>query len=403
MRRDRCPRPKPPSLAGDAQRAFELRFNLPATWLVTAPGRVNLIGDHTDYSGGFVLPMAIERRTVIAAAPGTPVGPPRLQLHSAALNASVDIALDTSHRPGDPAWSNYIRGVVAGFERRGVRVPPLRALVVSNLPLGGGLSSSAALEVALATLLETVTATALEPVEKARLCQAAEQEFAGVPCGLMDPLICIFGVESGPVLIDCRSALTRAVPLRDSAVSVLIADSNVRHSLGDGAYAQRRAECESAARLLGVPSLRDATPEMIDVAERTLGPVLHSRARHVVSENARTLEAASALEGGAIEQVGSLMYESHRSLRDDYRVSCEELDVLVDAARDLGEDWGVYGARMTGGGFGGCAVALVKTSHVEAASRELRRCYEKRTGRTLTTFVSAPARGAHVLSLGDGA
>jgi galactokinase len=389
------------ALARATEQAFEERFANRAEWLVAAPGRVNLIGEHTDYSGGFVLPMAIERFTVIAGAAGPSGVASRLQLYSAALNASVDVPLDSPQRPGEPSWSNYVRGVVSGFERRGVRIPSLRAIAVSDVPLGCGLSSSAALSVALATLLETVTAATLDPVEKARLCQTAEQEFAGVPCGLMDPLICILGERTGPLLIDCRSALARAVSLRNPAVSILIVDSEVRHSLGDGAYAQRRADCESAARLLDLPSLRDATPEMVDAAQGALGPVLQRRARHVVSENARTLEAAAALDEGAFEKVGSLMFESHRSLRDDYEVSCEELDVLVDAARELGQAGGIYGARMTGGGFGGCAVALVKTSHIDAVSRHLQQRYERRTGRRMTAFVSRPARGAHVVTSAD--
>jgi galactokinase len=341
--------------------------------------------------------MAIERCTVVAAAPAPSDEAPRLRLHSAALNATVDIALDAPQRPQDPPWSNYVRGVLHGFQKRGLRIPALCALVVSDVPLGGGLSSSAALEVALATLLETVTAAALDPVEKARLCQSAEHEFAGVPCGLMDPLVCILGDETGPLLIDCRSALARTVTLGDSTASVLVIDTGVRHSLGDGAYAQRRADCENAARLLGVATLRDATPEIVDRSQGALGPVLHRRARHVVTENARTQEAALALEEGAVESVGSLMYESHRSLRDDYEVSCQELDVLIDAARELGEAWGIYGARMTGAGFGGCAVALVKTATVDAAARQLRQRYESRTGHRMTAFISRPARGAHAL------
>jgi galactokinase len=257
------------------------------------------------------------------------------------------------------------------------------------------LSSSAALEVATATLLETVTGTTLDPVDKARLCQKAEHEFAGVPCGLMDQLVCILGEDKGPMLIDCRSEMTRTVPVADRAACIVIANSNVRHSLGDGAYARRRAECESAARQLGVVSLRDATTEMVDAARHTLGPVLHRRARHVVTENARTLEAADALEGGDVQSAGSLFYDSHRSLRDDYEVSCTELDVLVDVARELGERSGVYGARMTGAGFGGCTVTLVRAGSGEAVARELRRRYERRTGHTIDAFVTLPARGAH--------
>jgi galactokinase len=387
--------------ARTAARAFESRFGGSPRWLVAAPGRVNLIGEHTDYNAGFVLPLAIERHTIIVAAPAGPNQHARLHVQSEMTNSPVEIALDEPQRRGEPSWSNYVRGVVAGFERRGASIPSLRALISSHVPLGAGLSSSAALEVAMATLLEAVTGMILDPIDKARLCQTAEHEFARVPCGLMDQLVCILGEEKGPLLIDCRSEATRTVPLSDPTVSILIANSNVRHSLGDGAYARRRSECESAARHLGIASLRDATAETIDSARETLGPLLHRRARHVVTENARTLKAAWALEQGALSEVGALLYDSHRSLRDDFEVSCEELDVLVDEARELGESSGVYGARMTGGGFGGCVIALVNTERVDAISRELSRHYSRRCRRTLDAFVSRPARGAQELQAED--
>jgi galactokinase len=379
-----------------AARAFSEHFGKEPSFIVAAPGRVNLIGEHTDYNDGFVLPMAIDRYTVMAAGPHD--GRDRVvRVHSAAVRDSVVLFLDSPLHPEPPPWTNYVRGVVAGFVRRGVTIPPFCASIASDVPLGGGLSSSAALEVATATLLEAVSETTLGPVEKARLCQAAEHEFCGVPCGLMDPLVSILGEERGPLLIDCRSGDAHVVTFGDPAVSVLIANTNVRHALGDGAYAQRRAECESAALELGVTSLRDATRSMVEAAKARLGPVLHRRARHVVTENERTLAAVRALESGDVRQAGALFYESHDSLRDDYEVSCSELDILVETARALGEASGVYGARMTGGGFGGSTVTLVKSEHVEAVGRALGRAYGLRTGRTMDAFVSRPARGAHRL------
>ncbi|MGA7120718.1 MAG: galactokinase [Polyangiaceae bacterium] len=389
------------ALTAATARAFEERFGMPTRWLVAAPGRVNLIGEHTDYNGGFVLPMAIGRYTVIAAAPAASRYPRRMTFESAMTKSSVEVELDEPQRRGEPTWSNYVRGVAAGFERRGASLPGLCALVRSDLPVGAGLSSSAALEVGVATLLEFGTGMVLDPVDKARLCQTAEHEFAGVPCGLMDQLACVLAEEEGPLLIDCRSEECRTVPLTDPAVSVLVANSNVRHSLDDGAYARRRAECERAAEGLGVATLRDATPEMVDGAREVLGPVLFRRARHVVTENDRTLAAARALDAGAVREAGLLFYESHSSLRDDFEVSCAELDVLVDVARDLGEPGGVYGSRMTGGGFGGCTVTLVRSEQVEAVSEKLRREYERRCGRTLDTFVSRPVRGVRALEAKD--
>jgi len=390
-----------PALARAAARAFEERFGMPARWLIAAPGRVNLIGEHTDYNGGFVLPMAIERYTVVAAAPAPSRHPRRMTFQSAMSKSAVEIELEEPQRRGEPPWSNYVRGVVAGFESRSVPLPGLCALIGSNLPVGAGLSSSAALEVGVATLLEIASGRALDPVDKARLCQTAEHEFAGVPCGLMDQLACILAEDEGPLLIDCRSGESRTVPLADPDVSILVVNSNVRHSLDDGAYARRRAECERAAEGLGVPTLRDATAEMVDRAREALGPVLWRRARHVVTENARTLAAARALAAGAVREAGSLFYESHSSLRDDFEVSCAELDILVDVAQGLGEERGVYGSRMTGGGFGGCTVTLVRSGQVEAVSGELRREYERRSRRTLDTFVSRPVRGVHALETKD--
>ena len=260
-------RPEPASSAAarTAAQVFTLRFGRAPRWLAVAPGRVNLIGEHTDYSGGYVLPLAIDRQVVIAAAPAA-ADSGRVRAYSASLDASVDIRLDGSEVPGEPAWANYLRGVVSAFGQRGLVLPPIDAAIISDVPLGGGLSSSAALEVAMATLLEAVTGAVLEPREKARLCRQAEHEFAGVPCGLMDQLASVMGDEAGALLIDCRFEVVRVVPFADPDVSVLVCNTNVKHALADGAYARRRTECAEAARQLGVPTLRDATPAMVEAA-----------------------------------------------------------------------------------------------------------------------------------------
>jgi len=388
------------TLVRAAREAFAARFGCAPRWVAAAPGRVNLIGEHTDYNGGFVLPMAIDRYLVIAAAAAVKLGPrepPRLRIQSATIGASADIPLDRAIEPGPPAWANYVRGVVAGFAARGLAPPALDAVALSDVPVGGGLSSSAALEVATATLLEAVTGTALDRLDKARLCRQAEHDYAGVPCGLMDQATAVLGDQSGALLIDCQAEVARVVPLRAPEVSVVVCNSNVRHALADGAYAQRRAKCTGAARLLGVASLREATPAAVEAAREALGPVVHRRARHVVTENARTLAAAAAFEAGDVEAAGLLMYESHRSLRDDFEVSCPEVDTLVDAARDIGPGGGVLGARMTGGGFGGCIVALVRNRDVAAVTDALAREYRRRHARALGCFVSRPGRGAHLV------
>jgi len=389
------------AIAQTAVRAFAERFGAAPRWLAAAPGRVNLIGEHTDYNGGFVLPMAIDRYTVVAAAPPAMAtsAAARLRVHSAALDSSVDISLASPLAPGAPTWANYVRGVVAGFQRRGLAPPALDVLIVSEIPLGGGLSSSAALEVATATRLEAATGATLDARAKAALCRQAEHDFAGVPCGLMDQLASVLGDAAGPLLIDCRSEAVRVVPFAASELCVLIANTNVKHALAaDGAYARRRDECARAARALGVANLRDATPEMVEGASGISDPAVRRRARHVVSENGRTLAAVSSLEARDFAVVGHLMYESHQSLKDEFEVSCPELDTLVDVAREIGLPGGVFGARMTGGGFGGCTVTLVSPDRVAAVTATLADEYQRRTGLTLGPFVSRPARGAHMIA-----
>ena len=389
--------PAPTVGVQNAIRVFHERFGTSPRWLVAAPGRVNLIGEHTDYNGGHVLPLAVDRHVVIAAGSVlAEVG--RLRAFSAALDNTVDIRLDGSEGPGGPAWANYLRGVVRAFATRGLIPPSIDAVIVSDLPLGGGLSSSAALEVATATLFELATGTTLDPREKARLCRQAEHEFAGVPCGLMDQLASVFGDAAGALLIDCHQEAVRVIPFADPSVSVLVCNTNTRHVLADGAYARRRAECGEAARHLGVANLCEASPAMVEAAGPGFDPVARRRARHVTTENLRTLEAAAHLEARAFAEVGQLMYQSHQSLRDDFEVSSAELDTLIDVARELGVEGGVLGARMTGGGFGGCAIVLARTESVDIVAQKLSHEYWKRTGLHATTFVARPARGAHAVA-----
>ena len=391
------------ALARAAARGFAARFGAAPRWLAAAPGRVNLIGEHTDYTGGFSLPMAIDRYTVIAGGPAAAaVGArSRLRFHSAALDVTSDVPLDEAPQRGEPSWANYVRGVVAQFQRRGLVPPSLDAFAASDVPLGSGLSSSASLEVSTATLLEAAAGATLDRLEKARLCRQAEHEYAHVPCGLMDQLTAVLGDESGPLLVDFEAEEARLVPLRDPDVAVLICNSNVPHALHDGEYARRRGDCEEAVRRLGIPSLRQATPEAVEAAQGTLGPEVYRRARHVVTENARTVAAADALAAGRFSDFGALMYRSHQSLRDDFQVSCAELDTLVEIAGEIGEAGGVFGARMTGGGFGGCAVMLVRSERIAPITETLAHEYRRRQGRVVTTFVSRPGRGAHLIASVD--
>jgi len=309
--------------------------------------------------------------------------------------ATIDVSVPATK--GQPKWSNYIRGVMAGFQQRGVKIPALDVAFLSTVPLGGGLSSSAALEVCTATLLEAVTGKNLDPVEKALLCQKAEHEFAGVPCGIMDQFISVLGRENHLLLLDCRSRDTKLVPMDDPSVALLIINTNVKHELGSGEYAKRRAECEAAAKILGVPSLRDATADALEAAQGRMDGVVYRRARHVIGEIERTVHAAEGIRASNWPTVGQLMYGSHRSLRDDYQVSCAELDAVVEIAEEIGIQGGVYGCRMTGGGFGGCAVALVKADAVAGISKKISTEYLAKTGSAATIFSSRPAAGAIVI------
>jgi len=384
-------------LVQETTASFTKAFGRAPRWLAAAPGRVNVIGEHTDYNDGFVLPMAIDRYTVVAAAPATD-GAARICLRSTAGDGAVSLDLGKPVKPAPKgAWSNYPVGVIAGFLARGVKLGGFDALVHSTVPLGGGLSSSAALEVATATLLEAITGQKLDPVEKALLCQKAEHDYAGMPCGIMDQFISVMGKENHLLLLDCRSRKPELVPMTDPAMALLIINTNVKHELTGGEYAQRRAQCEQAAEALGVPSLRDATADMLARARGKMEDVAFRRARHVISEIERTVHAAEGVRASNWPTVGQLMYASHTSLRDDYEVSCAELDAVVEIAQAIGPKGGVSGCRMTGGGFGGCAVALVQADKVDAISRHLAAEYERRTKIKPTLFVSRPAGGASVL------
>lgn len=379
--------------------AFEQKYGRKAEFAVAAPGRVNLIGEHTDYNDGYVLPMAIERHTLICATPREDH-----QVHLATTADLPDVVFDLPKHgqlePGAEGWANYVKGVLAGFRSRGFDVSGFDALVMSTVPSGGGLSSSAALEVATATLMEAMATDAvLDPVDKALLCQKAEHDFANMPCGIMDQFISVMGKAGHALLIDCRSHQTKAVPLSDPNVTVLLINSNVKHALVEGEYAARRKQCEQASQVLGVSALRDATMDMLTAVQSKMDPVVFRRARHVISENQRTLRAAEAMAAGQWSTVGQLMLESHASMRNDFEITVHEIDTLVELAEQHIDSGAVYGSRMTGGGFGGCTVTLVRTDAVDEVARQIVGMYREVTDIEPLWFATQPAAGAQVLSV----
>jgi galactokinase len=383
-------------LVAKTTRRFADRYAEPPRWVVAAPGRVNLIGEHIDYSDGFVLPMALDRYTVIAAGPAAGE---QATFASDLADDEVAISLAAPKKHASQGhWSNYVAGVIAGCIARGMRPAGFRAVVGSDVPLGGGLSSSAALEVATATLMETISGATLDPVGKALLCQKAEHEYAGMPCGIMDQFASTLCQADHLMLLDCRSRQVEQIPFSDPALRVLIINSNVKHELTGGEYAERRDQCEAASRKLGVSSPRDATLDGLEAARDKLSPLEYRRARHAISEIARTAAAAEAMKAGEFNTFGRHMAASHASLRDDYDVSCSELDLLVELADGIGRAGGVYGSRMTGGGFGGCTVSLVETADVDEVGQKIAAAYQRETGIEPTVLTSRPSRGAHVVA-----
>ncbi|XP_066474188.1 galactokinase isoform X2 [Tiliqua scincoides] len=379
------------SLLEAARGVYRKAFGGDPEIAVSAPGRVNLIGEHTDYNQGFVLPMALQMGTVM-------VGSPRqdgiISIVTTAEEAeepkSVQFPVPvegSALKPGKPHWANYVKGVIQHY--RAGPLPGFNVVIASNVPLGGGLSSSASLEVATHTFLQQLCPDDGDPVAKALVCQKAEHTFAMMPCGIMDQFISVMGKEGHALLIDCRSLKTRLVPLSDPNLVVLITNSNIRHTLTGSEYPTRRRQCEEAAKILGKASLREASMTDLEASRSLLSMEVYRRARHVIGEIDRTAKAAEALQSKEYEKFGQLMVESHNSLRDDYEVSCLELDELVTAALEIP---GVYGSRMTGGGFGGCTVTLLESTAAEKVLTHIKEKYSRKA----TFYFSKPSDGAKV-------
>ncbi|MGI6209057.1 MAG: galactokinase [Anaerolineae bacterium] len=365
--------------------------------IVRAPGRVNLIGEHTDYNDGFVLPVAIDRAVYIAASPRTDR---RVTLVAEDFGERVEFSLDLIEHDPAHSWSNYPRGVAWVLEGRGIRLVGMDAVILGDVPIGAGLSSSAALEVATAKAFQALSGFEMDGPEMALAAQEAENRFVGMKCGIMDQFISVLGRRDHALLIDCRSLEHRLVPM-PTGYGLVVANTMKRRGLVDSEYNLRRAQCEEGVRLLqerlpGIRALRDVTPDQLEANRDLLPEVVYRRCRHVVEENERVLNAVTALGNGDAATFGRLMLQSHASLRDDYEVSSPELDFMVEAALDIG---GAVGARMTGAGFGGCTVNLVRQGALETFSAELGRRYQEWAGVTPEIYVFRAEAGAEARRL----
>ena len=379
-------------ISKELQQQFRTRYGSPAR-IFRAPGRVNLIGEHTDYNDGYVMPVAIDLAVWIAIASRDDR---KLVIHSINFSESAEISLQDGSRPAQRQWSDYIQGVAVNLEKVGYRLRGANLLVRGDVPIGSGLSSSAAIEVASALALLANSGFSMDRVELAQLCHRAENQFVGVEVGIMDPFVSCCGQAGQALMLDCRSLDYRLIPLPDDA-SLVICNTMVKHELGSGEYNIRRAQCEEGVKVLSqslpnVRALRDATLEQLEQHGSELSDVVYRRCRHVISENARVMRAAAALKMGELHSFGVLMGESHSSLRDDYEVSCPELDCMVELASGQA---GVYGARMTGGGFGGSTISVVQTGALGDFRTSVSAAYKKATGLTPEIFVSSTAEGAN--------
>ena len=375
--------------------SFQKSFNTEPT-LICSPGRVNLIGEHTDYNGGFVLPIAIEYAATVAAAAREDR---KIRVYSSNLDEGGEIDLNQPERKRRGSWLDFVEGVARISERENGQLRGADLLVSSTVPSGAGLSSSAALEVSVGLALATVSGQAIDKVRLALIGQAAEHEFVGANVGIMDQYISALGRRGHALLIDCRSLQAEQVPLDTKDIAVVICNSNVKHALASSEYNIRRRECETGVKILreflpGIIQLRDVSLEDFERYEAKLPEIIRKRCRHVITENERTLRAVEALKKNDFVEFGRLMWLSHASLRDDYQVSCKQLDLLVEIAANCRF---VAGARMTGGGFGGSTVNLVPRADLTEFTEKISTEYKRLTNLETTVYVTGATDGAREL------
>ncbi len=368
-------------------------FGQPPYLIVSAPGRVNLIGEHTDYNDGFVLPIAIEKKIGIG---GSLRNDDQVRLYSLNFEEREEFLITSLVK--EERWTDYVKGVIDELRKAGHTLKGFDAVLYGNVPRAGGLSSSAAIEIATAFFLVQLHNIEMAAEEMATLCQRAENRFVGVNCGIMDQFISRLGKENHALYLDCRDLSYQQIPFQIEEYAVVICNSNVKRQLVDSAYNERRAQCEEGVRLLKtklewITALRDVSSVQLEEHTSLLPPLVYKRCRHVITEDERVVAAVKALQEADLHRFGTLLNQSHDSLRDDYEVSCEELDALVDIARNIE---GTIGSRMTGAGFGGCTVSIVKESAIDTFRSALLDEYAKRTGLTADIYISQAENGARV-------
>lgn len=365
-----------------------------------APGRVNLIGEHTDYNDGFVLPIALNYSATIAVSRRQDH---KIEVYSVNYDELKTFDLNDAARKKTSEWVNYVEGVARVLREQGHKISGANLLIDSDVPVGAGLSSSAAIEIGVGLALLSINEYEVDRLQLALTGQTAEHEYVGTKSGIMDQFVATFGCAGHALLIDCRALEAESIPLHLDETEIIVCNSGVRHALASSEYNTRRAECEEGVKMLRkylpeISALRDVSLADFEKFKVHLPKVIERRCRHVITENIRTLEAAKAFENGNVKLAGKLMSESHTSLRDDYEVSCPELDLLVLLAEDFD---GVYGAKMTGGGFGGCIINLVRREKKEDFVADISKEYEKRTGRRAEVFCVEPSDGAAEIKLSE--
>ncbi|MFT4185923.1 MAG: galactokinase [Micrococcaceae bacterium] len=375
---------------------FEKQFNIKPAGVWAAPGRANLIGEHTDYNEGFVFPFAINRTThcAIALSDDDTIEVASLFNNGSIKTAKINTNLNKSEIED---WSSYPLGVLWALKEAGYEIPGMRIFLTTDVPIGSGLSSSAAIECSVALAVRDLLNLDISRKLLATYCQKAENEVAGAPTGIMDQSASLLGKKDYALYLDCRSLDTDLVPLNldKTQVSILVVDTQVKHALADGqGYTQRKNSCDKAAKILGVPSLRDIDVTELPEAKEKLDEETYKRLHHIVTENERVLKTIKTLEDGTIEDIGKLLNESHVSMRDDFEISCPELDLAVKTAQDNG----AIGARMTGGGFGGAALAVVKNSDIDKVSEAIKKAFEKASYKAPNIFTVTAGEGAHKLN-----